>query len=730
MQEHPLEVLQRLIRGFSEDTTQATPLDTATVLEHTGIPSLRQIRPWIRACNAALANERWTVNDAVRETGSGKRRRWHPGRHQLEVYAACQRSILAEAARQPEWTRTRTHSESAGHTYIMRVRALQLHDRILTCPGGPQELARRLDGEPHDPTGPARQGEVHIHDMIWNPAVELPEEPCTTVPMELGLNGLLTRGRGNTPAGLKPLPQQPEPLQAQIATGVWMEREVACENPADELARVAAEEPDWSDWTEALDMPIHRHVEAIVTGDGRSWEPPASLRFRADLMIMVGLGVDQGHLYANRIRHHGETALQRALDKDQRYREEITAIILLGQTPERVPLADSIDPPPTPVPGPAPRAFHDPETGEIELAGGPYTDIGEWAEGCRNRGDVQAAMALLRQTVATMPSDLSALEDLSYCHELLGHRDEALGLRRELIARAEAMLPDNVRWQDSKLPWPQIRNRPFLRALFWLASDFEENDSSQEALAGYRQILSVCPNDNLGVRYCLLRLLLNAGDWAGLRTLLHSLGNDEHQPAVDFARALLAWHDGDRAPFQTAVNRHPLTASRIAQGDRAPTLAWDATEAVGSYAEAERYWTRHHAAWTGADAGKLREAVQAARERSPRTRAIAGFGLAFGNPETAEKHMASYRRALMNLPNINPRLRDEFWDLTWCHENGSAKAELTDMDGTLQVEWYGLVLRLEGHWTASVCKANDPDAAPATVHFDAIRDYIRDAGNR
>lgn len=54
MQEHPLEALQRLIRGFSEDTTQATPLDTATVLEHTGIPSLRQIRPWIRACNAAL----------------------------------------------------------------------------------------------------------------------------------------------------------------------------------------------------------------------------------------------------------------------------------------------------------------------------------------------------------------------------------------------------------------------------------------------------------------------------------------------------------------------------------------------------------------------------------------------------------------------------------------------------------------------------------------------------
>lgn len=84
----------------------------------------------------------------------------------------------------------------------------------------------------------------------------------------------------------------------------------------------------------------------------------------------------------------------------------------------------------------------------------------------------------------------------------------------------------------------------------------------------------------------------------------------------------------------------------------------------------------------------------------------------------------------MGLPNISPRLRDEFWDLTWRHESGSAKAELADVNGTLQVEWYGLVLRLEGHWTAAVCKANDPDAAPATVHFDAISDYIRDARSR
>ena len=730
MQDHPLEGLQRLISAFPGDTGEAKPLDTATVLERTGVPSLRKLRPWIRACNAALASERWTVEDAVRERGTGQRRRWRAGAHCDEVYGACRRSILAEAAQQPDWRRTRAHADSTGHPYIMWVRALRLHDRTLVCPGGLPELEVRLDAEQHEPTGPTRQGEVHIHDVQWNSAAEPPEEPYTKVPEELTLNGIHTRGRGNTPAGLAELPECTELIRAQIATGIWMERKVACEYPDEELERVAAEEPDWDEWTPALDMPVHRHVESITTEDGLSWAPPTSLRFRANLKIYIDGGGDRGYLDTSRVRHHGETALQRVLDRAERYRDEITDIVYTGGPFETADLSRSIDPPPTPVPSPEQEAFHDPESGELELAGGPDTDIGEWAEACRDRGDIEAAMALLRQAVATMPSDLSALEDLSECHVLLGQRDEALGLKRELIARAEAMVPNKVRWQDSQLSWLQIHNRPFLRTLGWLASDHEDNGKQEEALTLYRHILAVCPQDNFGVRYPLIRLLQDARDWDGLRTLLRQLGADERGAAIDFARALLAWHDGGLEPFQEAVNRHPLIASRILQGDRPPTLSWNATAFAGSFGGAELYWTGYREAWTGSDAAKLRTMIQTARERSPRSRAIAGYGSAFQDPGKANEHMASYRRALMDLPGVDARHRDEFWDLTWRCENGSEQAKLAENGGTLEITWYGLVIELRGHWMASVRSIEEPKALPSRIHFEALDGAIRRSRER
>ena len=76
-----------------------------------------------------------------------------------------------------------------------------MYERSLTCPDGLAELERRLDNEPHEPHGPTRQGEVHIHRIFWNPTVERPDYQYPAVPAGLGFNGLLTRGRGNTPHG-------------------------------------------------------------------------------------------------------------------------------------------------------------------------------------------------------------------------------------------------------------------------------------------------------------------------------------------------------------------------------------------------------------------------------------------------------------------------------------------------------------------------------------------------
>ena len=724
MNDHPLHELRRLLAVLREN---ALGIDTNTLLKHTGLPTLHKIRRWIKACNIALAEERWTFTDAVRERGTGSRRRWQTGQHLTEVDAACQRSILADDARRPGWVRTQSRSEATGHKHIIQVRALQLHDRILACAGGLQELESRLDQLTYAPIAPTRQGEVHISEIFPNYDTDNPLELDRDIPIGTGMNGLRTRGRGNSLASLPAADDWTTPLTAYVAIGVWMERYVACDDPADALARVAAEPPDWSEWTPVAELPVHRHVESVMTMDGITRQPPPSLRYRATLFVRIECPDGPTILSGSRVRHHAEITLQEILDSAGYHRTQISWIGHLDDEAEPLRLDRSLDPPPTPSPGPRPRAVHDAETNELRLGGAPYTELDEWADGCRERGDLGAAMALLRRIVATMPASLSTLEDLANCHGSLGQRDESLGLTRELIARAEATLPDGLKWRETHLPWDWGENQPFLRALYSLALDHERRGAHKEALAGYRELLRVCPSDNLGVRYCVLQLLLNGRDWPGVRHLLRDLDADEQRPAVDFAQALLAWGDGEPHAFQTAVDRHPLVASRIVQGDRAATLYSMAGESLGSFAEAERYWEDYRLTWTRNSATELRQAVQAARQQSPRTRMIAGFGIVFGDPATASRHMAGYRRALMNFPNIDPRHRDEFWDLTWRYENGSEPAKLTDANGALQIEWYGLVCTLIGDWQAAVRESDDAEATPLTMHFETLGERYQNA---
>ena len=722
---HPLHALQGLIALLRENRQE---IDTGMLLKYTQMATLHKLRRWIHARNADLADERWTFADAVQERGTGSRRRWRAGRHTIEVDAACRRRILAGDAGRPGWKRPKSRANSSGHKHVIRVRALQLRDSTLVCPGGLQQLADRLDELAPVLTGPTRQGEVHIGKIY--PSYEsgmLPPDTYPTIPEGTGMNGLRTRGRGNTPSGLHSPRDWTEPLTACVATGVWMEREVACDDPADALARVAAEPPDWTEWTVMAEMPLHRHVESVVTADGFARRPPPSLRYRATLFVRIERPDGPEVLSGSRIRHHAEIVLQDALDKARCSRTGISAVVYHDDEVERLRWDHSLDPSPTPPPGPRPLAVHYAETNEIALPGTLYTELEEWADGCRERGDPIAAMALLRRVVATMPANLSALEDLAHCHWSLGQRDESLSLRRELIARAEAMLADGLQWRETQLPWDCLENRPFLQALNTQAWDHERRGDIEEALAGYRELLRVCPNDNLGVRYKLLQLLLNGRDWSGLRNLLQDLGAEDKRPAVDFARALLAWRDGGSDTFQEAVDRHPLVASRIAQGERPATFDSSAHESFGSFSEAEGYWEDYRPAWTLESAAELQQAVQAARQRSRRTRGIAGFGIAFGDPEAADRHMAGYRRALMSLPNIDPGHRDEFWDLAWRYENGTDPARLSDAAGALRIEWHGVVCTLRGAWQAAVRRDDDPAATPVIVHFETLHKLYSNA---
>ena len=739
MQEHPLQQFSNVLEMLP--TAPDEPANTCTILEQFGFPTLRRLRRHLRECNAALAAERWSFADAVNERGTGAKRRWEPTRQLPAVTAACRRIVLAEEARLPGWKRMPV--QPGGEPFLIEVRTLRLHTEELRCEGGLYELYERIDRIPYraPSCGTAvRRGEVHMHEIRRGTLHTESASGYPVVPDAYAYNGLCTRGRGNPPllpgavnAGQGHISYD-EPIVAEIAIGTWMDRLVPCHDPVAALERVAAEPVDWSEWQTVRTLPLHRHVETIrVLQDGKWLLPPAELRYRRELTIFL---LEEAYT-AERLtvtRQNTRMALEDARWRwQEKYRCPLSVHAMRFTYSDGKPVRlDTLDPPLTPAPGVPVRAHRDVTDSEWILPGFPTSPRTEIAESYRGRGDPDSAIALLRQVTQATPYDLSALEDLAWAHDDRGNHDEYRGLIRELVARGRAMLPKDFAWRRGQLPWHDIENRPFLRACRTTAIWAEEDGDYDAALLMYRRLLRVSPDDNLGIWYRVLRLAMLRNDWKALKTALRRV-SDETGPEAGFARACLLLHttpDGDaaQAAVQEAVDHNPLVASRIVQGDR-PPMATEGFSEVGSFGDAERYWRDYGAAWLGTDKKPLMVAIRKARQRSPRMRKAQASLSVLHDSGAIAANFERYRRALMGLADVDPRHRDEFWDLAYLLEKGGQPAELASDDGRLEIRWHGFRIALTEPWQATLEPvATAPTPTPA-IHFDAIVERLRKTTN-
>ncbi len=116
--------------------------------------------------------------------------------------------------------------------------------------------------------------------------------------------------------------------------------------------------------------------------------------------------------------------------------------------------------------------------------------------------------------------------------------------------------------QDAGYFWGITKTRPFMRALFGLAQTREEIGQIAQAVDDYRELLRLNPNDNQGVRYVLLPLLLAEGRQDEAGKLLADFADDRTAMWL-YCRALLSFiKEGDtpesRRQLQKAIkaNRH------------------------------------------------------------------------------------------------------------------------------------------------------------------------------
>jgi tetratricopeptide (TPR) repeat protein len=103
--------------------------------------------------------------------------------------------------------------------------------------------------------------------------------------------------------------------------------------------------------------------------------------------------------------------------------------------------------------------------------------------------------------------------------------------------------------------WGVLETRPYMRARYGLASALWERGARAEAIDHLRDMLRLCPGDNLGVRYVLSAWLIDAGRDDDLDALFKTY-RDDGDAGWSWTAALAAFRrGGDGAKSRAALDR-------------------------------------------------------------------------------------------------------------------------------------------------------------------------------
>ena len=117
---------------------------------------------------------------------------------------------------------------------------------------------------------------------------------------------------------------------------------------------------------------------------------------------------------------------------------------------------------------------------------------------------------------------------------------EGLDYYRKAVDVGEKSLDRSIFEEDVGHFWGVFETRPYMRARLGLAECLREAGEWEEAVHHYRELLRLNIYDNQGVRYLLLDILMDMGQWQAAQELLEKF-NDENSATWLFTRALLTF---------------------------------------------------------------------------------------------------------------------------------------------------------------------------------------------
>lgn len=175
----------------------------------------------------------------------------------------------------------------------------------------------------------------------------------------------------------------------------------------------------------------------------------------------------------------------------------------------------------------------------------------------RNKRD---RVRLARQALEMWPDCADAYVILAQAVPGLG---EARSLYEEGVAAGERAIGEPAFEKTVGHFWGELETRPYMRARAGLAVLMWRLGHREDAIEHYRELLRLCPSDNLGIRYSLTSSLLSLGrDEEASRLLEQPEYADDATANWAYARALVAYRRGE--------SPDPLLAEALTRNPRVP----------------------------------------------------------------------------------------------------------------------------------------------------------------
>ena len=216
-------------------------------------------------------------------------------------------------------------------------------------------------------------------------------------------------------------------------------------------------------------------------------------------------------------------------------------------------------------------------------------------------GDFIQSEGILKNIIGNNSCHIDAYYHLSLVYEDMSRDLEAYLCCREAARIGLSAMPKKFDWRKSKLEWLVLDNRPFLRAYNNLGLWHEKRRETSLAIEVCERILSVCPNDNLGVRYLLPRLCFEQEDTLGAIRICKAYEGDS-APEILYSYALAMVLAGEKKKaaqlIKVAENALPLVAKELKKKHHPkPKSYMPGYITHGGADQAYEYWLRYGKYW-------------------------------------------------------------------------------------------------------------------------------------